>query len=170
MCDTTIPGCCNSGWRVKLAGSRFLSSAKERYAPVKGKALAIAWSLEQTKYFTQGCGNLVVVIDHQPLVKIFRDRTLDEIMNTRTQLFRLKQRTLLWRFEIFHMPVLSNQAADAALRHPVSCNFIATVSPLEHDSPDVVEQALIAAIQRETLKMYVCNGVILWTKQAATPC
>ena len=92
--------------------------------------------LEQTEFFTQGYDNLVVVTEHKPLVKIFDDRTLDEITNTR--LFRLKQRILLWRFEIFHMPGLSNQAADATLRHPVSCNFIATVSPLEHDSSDAV--------------------------------
>jgi hypothetical protein len=51
----------------------------------------VAWGLEQTRYFTQGCDNLVVVTDHKPLVKIFGDRTLDEITNSR--LFRLKQRT-----------------------------------------------------------------------------
>ena len=110
----------------------------------------MALGLEQTKYFTQGCDNLVVVTDHKTLVKIFGDRTLDEITNTR--LFRLKQRTLLWRFEIFHMPGLSNEAADAAWGHPIWCNFIATGSLLEHDSPDVVKQALVAAIQRETSK------------------
>ena len=48
------------------------------------------------------------------------------------------------------MPGSYNQAADAASRHPVSCNFIATVLPLEHGSSDVVDQAPIAAIQRET--------------------
>ena len=32
----------------------------------------------------------------------------------------------------------------------MSCNFIATVSATEHDSPDVVEQTLVTAIQRET--------------------
>ena len=34
----------------------------------------------------------------------------------------------------------------------MSCNFIATVSPIQHDSPDVVEQAFFAAIQRETFE------------------
>ena len=33
-----------------LAGSRSLSSAEHRYAPVEGEALAVAWGLEQTKY------------------------------------------------------------------------------------------------------------------------
>ena len=148
LCDTTVPDCFNSSWRVTSAGSKFLSLAEKRHAPVKSEDLAIACGLEQTKYFAEDCDNFVVVNDHKRFVKIFCDWTLDEITNTR--LFRLKQRTLLRRIEIFHMPELSNQAADAASRHLVSCNFIATVSPQEHDSPDVIEQALVAAIQRET--------------------
>ena len=44
-----------------LAGSRFLNGAEKNYADIKGESLAIAWSLEQTKYFTKGCKDLVVV-------------------------------------------------------------------------------------------------------------
>ena len=83
LCNTTITGCCNSGCRVTLTGSRFLSSAEERYVPIEGEALAVAWGLEQTKYFAQGCDNIVVVTDHKSLVKIFGYRTQDEITNTR---------------------------------------------------------------------------------------
>lgn len=54
-CLQLSPDCCKGGWRITLAGSRFLRSAETRYAPVEGEALAIAWSLEQTRYFTQGC-------------------------------------------------------------------------------------------------------------------
>ena len=67
-CVSMSPGCCKSGWKITLAGSRFLKPAETRYAPIEGEALAIAWSLEQTKYFTQGCDNLLVVTDHKPLV------------------------------------------------------------------------------------------------------
>ena len=67
----TIPRCCDNGWGIVLAGSRFLQPTEERYAPIEGEALAVAWSLEQTKYFTQGCKDLVVVTDHKPLLKIF---------------------------------------------------------------------------------------------------
>jgi len=105
-CLKLSPDCCKDGWRITLAGSRFLRSAETRYAPVEGEALAIAWSLEQTRYFTQGCDRLIVVTDHKPLLKLFGDRTLDEITNPR--LFRLKQRTLLWRFSIIHTPGKSN--------------------------------------------------------------
>ena len=45
-CDSCIPDCCEFGWRVTLAGSRSLSSAERRYAPVEGDALAVAWGLE----------------------------------------------------------------------------------------------------------------------------
>ena len=151
-CDSCIPDCCHSGWRVTLAGSRSLSSAEQRYAPVEGEALAVAWGLEQTKYFTQGCDNLVVVTDHKPLTKIFGDRTLDEITNTR--LFRLKQRTLMWRFQIFHLPGATNCAADATSRHSVLCNFIATVLCHELDSPDIMEQALVAAVQHDSFEAF----------------
>ena len=91
-CDSCLPDCCTDGWRVTLAGSRFLTLAEQRYAPIEGEALAVAWGLEQSKYSTQGCNDLLVVTDHKPLVNILGDRTLDEISNTR--IFRLKQRTL----------------------------------------------------------------------------
>ena len=115
-CSKVTPLCCDIGWKITLAGSRFLTGAETRYAAIEGEALAIAWALEQTRYFTQGCNNLLVATDHKPLVKLFNDKTLDEISNTR--LFRLKQRTLPWSFEVQHVPGKMNNAADAASRHP----------------------------------------------------
>ena len=155
-CPSGLPDCCPNGWRITLAGSRFLSSAEQRYAAIEGEALAVAWGLEQTRYFTQGCDNLVVITDHKPLVKIFGDRTLDEITNSR--LFRLKQRTLPWRFDIQHMPGHSNQAADATSRHPspsgsVDSTFLGTLSV-----PDLAESALMAAICSDTQAL----GAISW--------
>ena len=48
---------------------------------MEGESLAVVWSLEQTRYFTQGCSNLIIVTDHKPLVKLLGDRALDEIKN-----------------------------------------------------------------------------------------
>ena len=138
QCPSGVPGCCPEGWQVTLAGSRFLSSAESRYAPIEGEALAVAWGLEQTRYFTQGCDDLLIVTDHKPLVKIFGDRTLDEITNTR--LFRLKQRTLPWKFSIVHLPGKTNLAADATSRHP---------SPSETEGPDMTEAAMAGSIQSD---------------------
>ena len=141
-CAKGMPDCCNEGWKITLAGSRFLNGAEQRYAAVEGEALAIAWGLEQTKYFTQGCPDLLVVTDHKPLKKIFGDRTLDEIHNTR--LFRLKQRTLPWYFRIEHMPGKTNEAADAISRHPSS------LGNTQETSVGDIEEAIIAgAISRE---------------------
>lgn len=53
-CQGRIPGCCAYGWRIILAGSRFLSGAMSRYAPIEGEALAVTWGLEQSWFFTMG--------------------------------------------------------------------------------------------------------------------
>ena len=142
-CSEITPDCCPNGWRVTLAGSRFLSGAEKRYAAIEGEALAIAWGLEQTKYFTQGCQDLLVITDHKPLVKIFGDRTLDEIHNTR--LFRLKQRTLPWRFRVEHLPGKTNVAADAASRYPAMDADVSTLT-----IADQSEVLMTAAISKET--------------------
>ena len=142
QCSTIQPGCCTEGWKVTLAGSRFLSKAESRYAAIEGEALAIAWGLEQTRYFTQGCRDLLVVTDHKPLVRIFEDRTLDEIPNTR--LFRIKQRTLPWYFRILYMPGSTNAAADAASRHPLP-NYEVQLNTKE----DLYEESITMAIHQE---------------------
>jgi len=155
-CPSGVPDCCPNGWRITLAGSRFLSSAEQRYAAIEGEALAVAWGLEQTRYFTQGCDNLIVITDHKPLVKIFGDRTLDEITNSR--LFRLKQRTLPWRFDTQHMPGKSNQAADATSRHPSPSGSVNSASLGAPNAPDLAESALMAAIRSDTQEL----GTISW--------
>jgi len=138
-CPSGIPDCCPGGWRITLAGSRFLSSAEQRYAAIEGEALAVAWGLEQTRYFTQGCDNLVIVTNHKPLVKIFGDHTLDKITNSR--LFRLKQGTLPWRFDIKHLPGKSNHAADETSRHPSPSGSANSITLGVSNIPDQVELA-----------------------------
>lgn len=85
-CRSNSPDCCPNGWRITLTDSRFLTSAEQRYAAIEREALAVVWGLEQTRYFTHGRDDLIIVTDHKPLEKLFGDRTLDEITNSR--LFR----------------------------------------------------------------------------------
>lgn len=139
-CPSGLPDCYPEGWKITLAGSQFLSSAEQRYA-------AVAWDLEQTRYFTQGCDKLVVFTDHKPFVKIFGDRTLGEKSNSR--LFRLKQRTLPWRFDIVHRPGKSNHAADATSRHPAPLRSESRHSLGILGEPDLVESALVASIRND---------------------
>ena len=166
-CPSGIPDCCPGGWRITLAGSRFLSPAEQRYAAIEGEALAVAWGLEQTRYFTQGCDNLVVITDHKPLVKIFGDHTLDEITNSR--LFRLKQRTLPWLFDIKHLPGKTNHAADATSRHPSpSCSANSTSLGVS-SIPDLVESALMASIRQDTQELGTITWPSLRARQLQTP-
>ena len=118
LCESEYPDCCDDGWRVTLCGSRFMKKAEARYAPIEGEALAVAWALEQTKFFTLGCDNLTVVVDHKPLTKVLGDRTLDEIPNP--MLFRIKQRTLPWIYQIYWMPGKCNSFSDAISRNPAT--------------------------------------------------
>eukprot|EP00111_Clytia_hemisphaerica_P009881 TCONS_00028944-protein len=51
ICAQPDPACCSNGWKIILAGSRFLQPEETRHALVEGEALAIAYSIEQTRYF-----------------------------------------------------------------------------------------------------------------------
>ena len=101
--------------------------------------------------------DLVVVTDHKPLVKIFGERTLDEITNSR--LFRLKQRTLPWRFDINHLPGKTNHAADATSRHPSPSGSANSITLGASSIPDQVESALMASIPQDTQEL----GTITWS-------
>ena len=160
-CSGSSPGCCEEGWRITLAGSRFLKPAETRYSPVEGEALAIAWSLEQTKYFTLGCKDLSVTTDHKPLLGFFQNTSLDDIANPR--LFSLKQRTLPWTFTTLHRPGKDNKFSDAASRFPSSSTsedkdaitpfseILCNISALEVDEP-LDELQVAASFEEEKIR------------------
>ena len=115
-CQTSDPFCCRDGWRVTLVGSRFTHAAESRYAPVEGEALAVADTLDKTRHFVLGCSDLVIAVDHKPLLKLFGDRCLEDIPNPRLR--NLKERTLRYRFRMTYTPGVHNQTSDALSRHP----------------------------------------------------
>jgi hypothetical protein len=80
-CPSDVTTCCENSWRIVLAGSRFLNKAEENYWPTEGEALAVAWSLEDTWFFTAGCRDLHIQTDHHPLVSLLGNKPLDEINN-----------------------------------------------------------------------------------------
>ena len=115
-CPNDVPFCCHDRWKITLVGSRFTHPAESRYAPIEGEALAVADALERKRYFVLGCDNLVVAVDHQPLLKVLGDHKLEDIKNPR--LFNLKEKTLPFKFKIVHLPGRKNLASDALSRHP----------------------------------------------------
>ena len=126
--DATNIRCCPDGWHLIFAGSRFTKPAESRYSATEGEALAVAWSLAHSKMFTLGCKNLVVSVDHKPLLGILNDRHLGGIDNPRLQ--DLKEHTLKWDFAIVHNPGKSHAGADAVSRHPSMHAVSLTESPL----------------------------------------
>ena len=111
-------------------GSRFIRPVESRYAPIEGEALAVADALDKARYFVLECNTLVLAVDHKPLLKIFGDRSLDQISNPRLR--NLKEKTLRYRFRIVHIPGAKNRASDAISRHPTG-NLIPPKMQLSDD-------------------------------------
>ena len=112
------PFCWRDGWPITLVGSRFTHAAESRYAPIKGEAFAVADALDKARFFVLGCTNLIVAVDHKPLLKILGDRSLKDISNNRLR--NLKEKTLRYKFHNLHVPGAKHKAADAMSRYPSS--------------------------------------------------
>ena len=172
-CLGNNPFCCRDGWKITLAGSRFTHPAESRYAPVEGEALAVADALNKARYFVLGCNNLTLAVDHKPLLKIFGDRSLDEISNTRLR--NLKEKTLGYRFRVIHIPGVKHRAADAISRHPtgepVKMDLPDDVAPLQDgiisaDLPTLAE--LRIGLETMLLFVYICQCNLVSSIQTAT--
>ena len=113
-CTPVKPFCCNGGWKVTLVGRRFTHAAESRYAPIEGEALAVADALDKARYFVLGCEVLIIAVDHKPLLKIFGDRSLQDIPNSRLR--NLKEKTLRYRFRVTHVPGMNKT------KQPTQCH------------------------------------------------
>ena len=116
------PICCNNGWKLVFAGSRFTKGAEERYAPTEGELLAVVWALEHSHIFTKGCPNLIISTDHKPLLGILNDKPLEDIKNPR--IVRMKERTLSYRYVMKYTRGKWNRGPDALSRNPSSVCFV----------------------------------------------
>ena len=125
-----LPNCCNEGWKLVFAGSRFTLPAESRYAPVEGEALSAAWALRKARMFVPGCNNLTVVTDHKPLLGILNNRDLGTIANPRIQ--RIKALTLPYCFTLKYCPGKWNRGADAVSRYP-TVTFLTDIPSDEQD-------------------------------------
>ena len=146
------PFCCRGGWRLALCGSRHLSPAEVHYAAVEGETLAVVWCLHKARLFLLGCPNLLLVTDHRPLVGLLGDRALKDISNPR--LFRLKEKTLQFHFQVKYLPGKKNCAADALSRYPaLAASPDAEDLDMEEDLTAAVVSAVAAALGQEGITM-----------------
>ena len=108
------PGCCKQGWQTVYCGSTFNTPAEARYHPVEGEACAVKKGLEKCKIFLLGHPNLIVCVDHKPLLAIMGDQELADIPNPRLLDFKIK--SLAYRFQPIHIPGKLHVTPDALSR------------------------------------------------------
>ena len=171
-CPSNDLFCCNQGWKITLVGSRFTHPAESRYAPIEGEALAVADALDKARHFVLGCTNLTIAVDHRPLLKIFGDRTLDHISNTRLR--NLKERTLRYQFQMVHIPGAKNRAPDTLSRHPTGPKWYSPMmstillTPLHNLRSKYPSNSSLASASMT--KLIMPNWKTLYTHQPSPPC
>ena len=117
----TFAWCCPSGWQTVYCGSKFCTPAESRYHPIEGEALAATYGLQKCKFFVLGLENLILTLDHKPLLAIFgQNQHLEDIENPRLLNFKLKSQ--LFSFKVVHVPGKKNVTADTFSRRNDSPN------------------------------------------------
>ena len=141
------PDCGENHWKLVFAGSRFTNDAESRYAPIEGEALAAVNGLQRCRMFIMGAPDLTLAVDHKPLVNIFNERELSSITNPRV--LQLKEKTLMYRYNIIHVPGKSNimRVSDVTSRYPVGSKG----TPEEGESVCEASIASFASHQANTI-------------------
>ena len=124
-CPTVNPLCGNAHWKTVFAGSRFTTPAESHYVPIEGEALALLYAFDSCKMFIMGCPNLLVAVDHKPLIRLFNNRDLNEITNPR--LLKIREKTLMYSFRVVSIPGIRDGGADTMSRLP----FITSDNPVD---------------------------------------
>ena len=112
---------------------------------MKGEFLSVCWALEKAKHFVLGCPNLVVAVDHKPLLGLLGDKNLGDIENPRLR--RFKERILMYNFKMIHVPGALNKVADTASRFPGREHVVEALQ-LGATSSDIEEAAEIDSLER----------------------
>ena len=142
-------GCCKSGWQTVFCGSRLNSPAESWYHPIEGEVAAAVHGLNKCSQFLLGHPNVLLALDHKPLIKIFGSCNLEDISNPR--LFNFKQHSLKFRFTPVHIPGKQHVVPDTFSRRSdvpsADTTAISNILPGYTDSmgpPDWVAQPLLA--------------------------
>ena len=105
-------------WRPLMVGSRALTAAETRYAPIEAELTAVAWALRKARKFLVGAPRFVVYTDHRPLVLLVNNKRFDVVANARLLRSLLKCRD--FDLEVQYIEGTANVFADVLSRHPVS--------------------------------------------------
>ena len=116
---TRMLGCCPDGWKLVLMDSRFCSTSEANYAPIEGEICALYWALSKFRYFVIGHPDLILAVDHQPLLgTLNQNKDLTDLINHRIIEFSRKI-GCFQPYQLVHIPGIRNHSADAGSRFPV---------------------------------------------------
>ena len=101
-CDSTKPGCCNTGWQTIYCGSKFCSPAEGNMAPIEGEATSAVWAMSKCKFFLLGLNNFTLCLDHKPLIGMLGRQEYLTIPNPR--LMNCKLKAALYSFTPAYIP------------------------------------------------------------------
>ncbi len=104
-------------WKLIEAKSRFISDTESRYAMVELELLGVKWAMEQCHIYLSGLPPFELIVDHQPLVSILNNKTLDCIDNARIR--NLKAKTAPYQFTTIWRRGKDHRIPDALSRAPV---------------------------------------------------
>jgi hypothetical protein len=131
-------------WRPLMLGSRALSDAETRYAPIEAEVTAMAWALRKARKFLLGAPRFKVYTDHRPLVSLVNSKRYDVIANSRILRNVLKCRD--FNMEVEYVNGSSNVIADSLSRAPASKPDAEDTAEAEETSHQI-RTMRVAAIQ-----------------------
>ena len=103
-------------WKTIQTGSRTLTSAETRYAPIELELQAIVYATRKCHTFLAGT-TFKLFTNHGPLVNICNKRKLDDVSNSR--ILRSLLKLMDYNFTVEYIPGSHNKAADSFSRHLV---------------------------------------------------
>ena len=100
----------DNDWKTIQTGSRTLTPAETRYAPIELELQAIVYATKKCHNFLAGT-KFNLFTDHRPLVNICNKRRLDKINNSRILQSLLK--LMDYNFTVNYIPGSQNKVADS---------------------------------------------------------
>ena len=134
-------------WKLVQCGSRGLSDTESRYAVIELELLAVVWALKKCRYFLLGLPKFDIITDHNPLVPILNEHTLDSVENPRLQ--RLKEKTSSYLFRVSWKKGKEHAIPDALSRNPVNAPTDDDII-LKEDELYTIRQIVVSSVS------YIC--------------
>jgi len=101
-----------------MVGSRVVTDAESRYAPIESEITALTWALRKARKFLIGAPKFKVYTDHRPLVSLVNSKRYDEVANSRILRNLLKCRD--FDLDVEYIKGSHNVMADSLSRNPVA--------------------------------------------------